>query len=108
MERLPDRQPDRERDRGCAYPGNPGRPGAAVMRARIEARARELSEGQYDRLGVRDRTLLTQAAVLLVTRPRNGEDAVRRANAVSRLLGRVRGLRHADPAPPSPSFDEAL
>jgi hypothetical protein len=106
MDRLPDRQPERQRDPGCAFPGNPGRPTAAQKRAMVDLKARELAEGQYDRLSARDRALLVMAATLLCRRPRTREDHVRTVNAVGRLLGRVHGLRQAGPAPPS--FDEPL
>jgi hypothetical protein len=106
MDRSLDRQPDRTPERryyGCAVPGNSGRPSAAMKRAMIDAKARELAEGAFDRLSKRDRELLLQAADLLISRPRNGEDKVRRANAVSRLLGRVHGLRAASPRPAAAS-----
>jgi hypothetical protein len=111
MDRLPDHLPERGRSRnggsGCAYPGNPGRPSAAQKRAMIEGRARELAEGQYDRLSARDRALLLQAADLMLRPRRKREDMVRRANAVTRLLSHVRGLRSVSPS--APSFaDEVL
>jgi hypothetical protein len=82
--------------------GNPaGRPSAAAKRAMIESTARDLGEGMFDRLSARDRVLLLQAAALLVGRPRNNEDMVRRTNAVTRLLVHVRGLRAAPPSAPS-------
>lgn len=110
MDRLPDRQPDRTaRNRqgiGCAFPGNPGRPSAAELRARIEAEARRLAQefGGLDELSIIDRTFVMQAAGLLIRRPRRREDQVRRVNAVGRLLNRVR--RSAREA--TPSFSEVL
>jgi hypothetical protein len=91
MERLPDRQTERVVDRGCAYPGNPGRPTAAMKRAAIEAEAEVLAAeyGGMSKLAAVDRTLILQAAQLLTRRPRNGEDAVRASNAVARLLSIV-------------------
>jgi hypothetical protein len=111
-EEAPTEKPEQERRRGnpAWRPGvsaNPrGRPSAAEKRAMIDAKARELSEGQFDRLGARDRELLMQAAALLIGRPRKREDMIRRANAVTRLLTHVHGLRPTSPS--LPSFDEAL
>jgi hypothetical protein len=91
MERLPEHLPERGRNGGCAYPGNPGRPSAAEKRARIEAEAASLAAeyGGMSKVSAIDRTLILQAAALLTRRPRNGEDAVRASNAVARLLSIV-------------------
>jgi len=105
MDRLLDRQPDRVPDPGCAYPGNPGRPTAAMKRAMIEAKARELAEGAFDRLPAGDRVHLLQAADLILRPRRKGEDPVRKANSISRLL--KRGLRSVSPRP-TPFHEEAV
>jgi hypothetical protein len=72
-----------------------GRPSRAEKQGRIDAKARELAEefGGLDRLSVVDRTLIEQAAALLVRKPHSAEDAVRCANAVGRLLGAVERRR---------------
>jgi hypothetical protein len=98
MDRLPDRQPERERDRGCAYPGNPGRPSAVEKRRRIELLARTLADGSFDRLREADRVLLLQVATLMLQPRRKGEDPLRKANSIGRLLARVRGLHAASPS----------
>jgi hypothetical protein len=67
----------------------------------VEALARELAEGAFDRLSRRDRELLIQAATLKLLPRRRGEDMVRRANCISRLLARIHGLRQAEPKPSS-------
>jgi hypothetical protein len=111
MERLPDRLPERTPDRGCAYRGNPGRPSAATKRAWIEATAKELADGAFDTLSARDRELLIQAATLKLQPRRKGEDPVRKANTIARLLSRVRGLRAArSPSPQSaiPSISDLV
>jgi hypothetical protein len=86
--------------------GNPhpwGSLSNAEKARRIEAKARELSDGAFDKLSARDRELMIQVATLKLLPKRRGEDPIRRINSISRLLGRVRGLRST-----SPSFDEAL
>jgi hypothetical protein len=70
--------------------GNPaGRLSNAAKQARVEAKARELATefGGYDALSPVDRVLITQAAALVMRRPRSAEDIVRVANTVQRLLG---------------------
>jgi hypothetical protein len=91
MDRLPDHLPERAPDRGCCFRGNPGRPSAATKRGWVEAKTRELADayGGLAKLSPVDRTLLESAAALLVRRPRNGEDSVRLANSISRLLNSV-------------------
>jgi hypothetical protein len=113
MERLPDRQTERVVDRGCAYPGNPGRPTAAMKRAAIEAEAEVLAEefGGMAKLAAIDAALIRQAAALLTRRPRNGEDHVRVSNSIARLLSTVarrRGMRSRPAGPAVPSLGELL
>jgi hypothetical protein len=86
-----------------------GRPSRAERQARIDAKARELAAefGGIDRLSVVDRTLIEQAAALLVRKPHSAEDAVRCANAVGRLLGAVQRRRGAR-GRRGPTFSEAL
>jgi hypothetical protein len=87
--------------------GNPaGGMSNAERAARIEAMARTLSDGAFDALSARDRELLILAATLKLTPRRKGEDMVRRANSIARVLSRVRGLRAAEPPPKS--FEDEL
>jgi len=110
MEPLPvaktDHSPDHAREHarngGCCYPGNPGRMPAAEKRHWIEAKARELADGGFDRLPVWKRDLLLQCAKLLLQPRRKREDEVRKINTVSRLLALVHDGQAAA------SFDEAL
>jgi hypothetical protein len=83
--------------------GNPaGRESRAARAVRIEAKARELAQefGGYDALSPVDRVLVTQAATLLLRRPKSAEDVVRVANSIQRLLASVAlryGRRSATP-----------
>jgi hypothetical protein len=81
--------------------GNPaGRLSNKAKQERIEARALELAAefGGWENLSAVDRLMLTQAATLVLRRPKSAEDAVRVANAVQRLLGGL-GKRKRAPKP---------
>jgi hypothetical protein len=104
MDHLPEHLRQQARNGGCCFPGNPGRPSLATKRAWIEAKARELADGKFDALSARDRALLLEAAALMLQPKRKGEDPVRRANSIGKLLHRVRGVAE----PPPPSFEETL
>jgi hypothetical protein len=89
--------------------GNPLGPTAA-RKLRLDAKCRELAAeyGGWDGLSIIERTLVEQAATLLVRRkPASAEDAVRCANAVGRLLHAVE-RRRGRPAPKSPTFGDLL
>jgi hypothetical protein len=99
----------RERVYGRPFPaGRSGNPSGSVSKAeqerRLRAKVRELARpfGGLGVLGVLERVRLTQAARLLLdTRRRSVEDAIRYANAIERLLSSVEASRggHAREAP---------
>jgi len=101
-----ERAPQLTTYRGCAFPGNPGRPTAAQRRARIEGIADKLAAeyGGLCALTAVERLLMLQAAELSLRRPLNCEDAVRIANATQRVLAKVAN-RRGKPAPPRPLHD---
>jgi hypothetical protein len=89
--------------------GNPLGPTAA-RKLRLDVKCRELAQefGGWDALSVIERTLVEQAAALLVRRkPASAEDAVRCANAVGRLLHAVE-RRRGQSAPRGRSLAEHL
>jgi hypothetical protein len=90
--------------------GNPqGPPSNKVRAEHIERKARELAAefGGLDAMTPVDRTLMLQAATLLVRKPRTQVDVVRIANSVSRLLGIV-SRRHPREPDRGPSLHEYL
>jgi hypothetical protein len=93
--------------------GNPnGRLSNRARAERIEAKARELAAeyGGFDTLSPVDRVLVTQAATLLLRRPKTHVDVVRVANSIARLLGGIskRRQRNPDRGPPMPSVAELM
>src|SRR5262245_40114310 len=66
-----------------------GRESKAQRQVRIENKARELAVefGGFEAMSAVDQVLLTQAAIVLLRRPKSAEDVVRCANSVQRLLG---------------------
>jgi hypothetical protein len=85
MEQMPDQRQGFPK----GVSGNPaGRMSRAACAARIEAKARELAVefGGYDAVSPVDRVLLTQAATLLLRRPKSAEDSVRLGNGILRAL----------------------
>jgi hypothetical protein len=100
-------QPSQQRWHGF-QPGQSGNPQGAMSarekQERIEATARELAAefGGYDALSPVNRTLVVQAATLLLRKPRTQVDAVRVANSIGRLLASVRNRKPASHAPVLP------
>jgi hypothetical protein len=94
-----ERDAERNVNRGCAVPGNAGRPTAAQRRARIESIAETLAAefGGLRALSATERLLVTQAAELTLRRPNNAQDAVRLSNATQRIIARL-GKRKRAPA----------
>jgi hypothetical protein len=97
--------------------GNPaGRLSNKARAERIEAKARELAVefGGYEQMSPVDRVLLTQAATLLMRRPKNAEDVVRVSNSIARLLLSLQarnpklGDRAQSSAPNAPSVQELV
>jgi hypothetical protein len=85
-------------------PGQSGNPlgRAASTKAKLDAKMAELAAeyGGVAALTVFERTLIEQAAGLLLRKPSTAEDAVRIANAVARLIRVVqRGRAAAAPTP---------
>jgi hypothetical protein len=71
------------------WSGNPaGKMSKAARQARLEGKCRELASefAGWDRLSVVERTLIEQAAALLLRKPPRSEDAVRCANSVQPCL----------------------
>jgi len=79
--------------------GNPAGRSKAARDARVAAKMAELAVefGGVSALSSIDRTLLRQAAELLMRRPQGADDHVRIVNAVNRILG---GLRKRRPPVP--------
>jgi hypothetical protein len=100
-ERVPERAPQLTTYRGCAFPGNPGRPTAAQRRARVEGIADKLAAeyGGLRALTAVERLLMLQAAELSLRRPLNCEDAVRIANATQRALAKLSNRKRAPDRP---------
>jgi hypothetical protein len=88
-------------------PGTSGNPGGRLSNAererRAEAKARELAIefGGFDTLSPVDRVLITQAATLLLRRPKSAEDLVRVANSLQRLLGGLAKRKRRAPTQPT-------
>jgi hypothetical protein len=93
-------------------PGQSGNPlgRAASTKAKFDAKMAELAAdyGGVSALTVSERTLLEQAAGLLLRKPSTAEDAVRIANAVARLIRVVQRGRGAVPTQKGQSLEEYL
>jgi hypothetical protein len=120
FEKQMSQQTDHQAPERRGKPGNPnwlpgisgngrGRLSVAEWRALVEAKVAELAAeyGGVERLSAIERVMVEQAAVLLLRRPRRGEDPVRKANVVARLLGHLKHKRQRAPAS-GPTFAETL
>jgi hypothetical protein len=98
IEQLSEQSPARTRPwefRPGQSGNSAGRLSVAAKRALIQAKLEELAAeyGGVSALTVIERTLLQEAATLICTKPRRGDDIVRKTNAIQRLLASVRRRR---------------